>query len=187
MHIYQLFITHHFCYNKTYTINIPKIKMSATQLLAAIIFSILPISAYATTSMDRIAEQQTIPCVDELSRLAADTLKENPHRMLAQQEESGAHHLFNAFTVVQYRDRSSHVVFNAVENKQGGCDMSVTESYILQTSCSDARHEAFSKWDFQGKMDDQTFVLENDDNQQAFLTEQFSKLCLVTTRQTFLQ
>ncbi|UAB71480.1 hypothetical protein INR79_06190 [Vibrio sp. SCSIO 43132] len=137
------------------------------------------------TSMDSIAEKQTIPCSQELRQLARASLKKNPHRMLSYNSEPDDIHLYNALAVTNYRDRDSHVTFHGVKNTSGTCDTSVTESYVLQTSCADARHEAFSKWDFQGKLTDRTFVLTSKRiaGKQAFLTEQFSTLCLVTTRQ----
>ncbi len=141
--------------------------------------------AAAQTSMDVITEQYNTPCSTELRQLAQTTLKQNPHRMLAYNEKEKDRHLFNALAVSSYRDRDSHVTFHGVKNAFGSCDISVTESYILQTSCADARHEAFSKWDFQGKLNNRTMVLKSRriKGKQAFLTEQFSTLCLVTTRQ----
>ncbi len=141
--------------------------------------------AAAQTSMDVITEQYNTPCSTELRQLAQTTLKQNPHRMLAYNEKEKDRHLFNALAVSSYRDRDSHVTFHGVKNASGSCDTSVTESYILQTSCADARHEAFSKWDFQGKLNNRTMVLKSRriKGKQAFLTEQFSTLCLVTTRQ----
>lgn len=137
------------------------------------------------TSMDIIAKEQDIACSVELRELAATSLKKNPHRMLAYGKPSEDRHLFNALAVTQYRDRSSHVSFHGVLNSEGRCDTSVTESYVLQTSCSDARHEAFSKWDFEGKLNQDTMVLKSkrEEGKQAFLTDQFSQFCLVTTRQ----
>ncbi|WP_235869437.1 hypothetical protein [Veronia nyctiphanis] len=105
--------------------------------------------------------------------------------MLPYVDKSDDIHLFNALAVTSYRDRDSHVTFHGVKNINGGCDTSVTESYVLQTACADARHEAFSKWDFQGKLNDHTYVLKSKriEGKQAFLTDQFKKYCLVTTRQ----
>lgn len=141
--------------------------------------------AAAQTSMDVITEQYNTPCSTELRQLAQNTLKQNPHRMLAYNEKEQDRHLFNALAVSSYRDRDSHVTFHGVKNADGSCDTSVTESYILQTSCPDARNEAFSKWDFQGKLNARTLVLKSQriEGKQAFLTDQFGTLCLVTTRQ----
>ncbi|GLQ75389.1 hypothetical protein [Vibrio penaeicida] len=138
-----------------------------------------------TTSMDIIATEQALPCAEELRELARSSLKKNPHRMLAYKSDSNDIHLFNALAVTNYRDRDSHVTFHGIKNANGTCDTSVTESYVLQTPCADARHEAFSKWDFQGKLTDRTMVLSSKRiaGKQAFLTDQFTTLCLVTTRQ----
>ncbi len=160
------------------------------KLFAGVVGSLLPLSclfniAQAKTSMDSFFESQTIPCSSELQELATTALKENPHRMLPYASKSDNIHLFNALAVTIYRDRQSHVTFHGVKNIEGGCDTSVTESYILQTSCADARHEAFSKWDFEGKLNEHTYVLKSKKitGKQAFLTEQLSNFCLVTTRQ----
>ncbi len=136
------------------------------------------------TSMDTIASQQVIPCSSELRQLAAASLKQNPHRILTHKNDDDDIHLFNALSVTHYRDRDSHVSFHGVRNEKGTCDTSVTESYVLQTSCADARHEAFSKWNFQGKLDKKTMVLTSKrvEGKQAFLTDQFGQFCLVTTR-----
>lgn len=144
-----------------------------------------PAQSATQTSMDKIAEQHNIPCSSELRELAQSSLKQNPHRMLAYNETADELHLFNALAVTNYRDRDSHVSFHGVKNANGHCDTSITESYVLQTSCVDARNEAFSKWDFQGKLNTRTMVLKNQhiEGKQAFLTEQFHTLCLVTTRQ----
>ncbi|MBD1556469.1 hypothetical protein HC752_05935 [Vibrio sp. S9_S30] len=141
--------------------------------------------APVTTSMDIIATEQAIPCSTELRELARSSLKKNPHRMLAYKEKVSDIHLFNALAVTHYRDRDSHITFHGIKNANGTCDTSVTESYVLQTPCADARHEAFSKWDFQGKLTDKTMVLNSKriEGKQAFLTDQFTTLCLVTTRQ----
>ena len=137
------------------------------------------------TSTDDIAEQHDIACSNELRQLAQANLKQNPHRMLAYNEKSNDLHLFNALAVSSYRDRDSHVTFHGVKNADGSCDTSITESYVLQTTCADARNEAFSKWNFQGKLNARTMVLKSQriKGKQAFLTDQFSSLCLVTTRQ----
>lgn len=138
-----------------------------------------------STAMDKIAEQHNIACSNELRELAQASLKQNPHRMLAYNDKAKERHLFNALAVTSYRDRDSHVSFHGVKNANGYCDTSVTESYVLQTSCADARNEAFSKWEFQGKLNARTMVLKSQRiaGKQAFLTEQFHTLCLVTTRQ----
>lgn len=137
-----------------------------------------------STSMDIIADKQSLPCNSELRVLAQQALKKNPHRLIGYQEVPDDVHLYNALAVTQYRDRKSHVSFHGVKNSAGGCDTSVTESYVLQTSCSDARHEAFSKWAFEGRLDAMTSVLRDkrDESKQAFLTDQPPTLCLVTTR-----
>ena len=160
------------------------------KLCASVLGSLLALStlfniAQAKTSMDSFFESQAIPCSSELQELATNVLKENPHRMLPYASKSDDIHLFNALAVTTYRDRQSHVTFHGVKNIEGGCDTSVTESYILQTSCADARHEAFSKWDFEGKLNEHTYVLKSKkiSGKQAFLTEQLSNFCLVTTRQ----
>lgn len=136
------------------------------------------------TSMDKIAEQHSLPCQSLLTDLAADVLKSNPHRMLEHFQAIDENSLFNSFTVTDYRDRSSHVTFHGVRNQNGQCQASVVESFALQTDCSDARHEAFSKWTFQGKLNQETFVLSDrrQQDRQAFLTEQGAHLCLVSVR-----
>ena len=139
----------------------------------------------AKTSMDSVLKSQNIPCSSELIQLAEVTLKTNPHRILSYNDKSDDIHLFNALAVTSYRDRDSHISFHGIKNAAGSCDTSVTESYVLQTSCSDARHEAFSKWDFQGKLNERTYVLNSKriKGKQAFLTDQLPNICLVTTRQ----
>ncbi|WP_337247256.1 MULTISPECIES: hypothetical protein [unclassified Vibrio] len=137
-----------------------------------------------TTSMDIIAEQQALPCESMLTEFAAEVLKLNPHRMLEQITPISHDQLFHAFTVTDYRDRASHITFHAVENAAGQCQATAIESYLLQTNCADARHEAFSKWTFQGKLNQETMVLTSDRiaGKQAFLTDQSPAVCLVTTR-----
>ncbi|TXR53813.1 hypothetical protein [Reinekea thalattae] len=160
-------------------------KLNAVTTLVAIFSTLsLPVQAQET-SMDRIAAEQSIPCSEALRDLARLSLKENPHRMLEQQNKVDDVHLFNALAVTSYRDRDSHVTFHGVRNANGQCDTSVIESYVLQTNCADARHEAFSKWQYEGKLNERTSVLKSKEieGKQAFLTDQFSTLCLVTTRQ----
>lgn len=164
-------------------------KGTTSLVVAGLIFSTSVFAnsetAAVRTSMDVIAEERSIPCSSELRDLASKTLKQNPHRMLAYGESDSDKHMFNALAVAEYRDRGSHVSFHGVLNSEGRCDTSVTESFVLQTSCSDARHEAFSKWDFKGKLNQNTMVLKSKriEGKQAFLTDQFGLLCLVTTRQ----
>jgi hypothetical protein len=135
--------------------------------------------------MDEVIQQQDIGCSSQLRQLAESTLKTNPYRILAYNEKATDIHLFNALAVSSFRDRDSHVSFHGVKNIDGSCDTSVTQSYILQTTCNDARNEAFSKWDLQGKLNARTMVLisKRIKGKQAFLTSQFATLCLVTTRQ----
>ncbi|MEC6813664.1 hypothetical protein VXS05_01025 [Photobacterium toruni] len=144
---------------------------------------IAPINA--KTSMDSVVKDLPPPCSSELIQLAEVALKTNPHRILSYTDKSTDIHLFNALAVTSYRDRDSHITFHGVKNTAGGCDTSVTESYVLQTSCSDARHEAFSKWRFQGKLNNRTYVLNSKriKGKQAILTDQLPDICLVTTRQ----
>lgn len=159
----------------------------ATLFIAGV--SLLPslyiAQANAKTSMDSVLKSQNILCSNELIQLAEVTLKTNPHRILPYKDNVDDVHLFNALAVTSYRDRDSHITFHGIKNTAGSCDTSVTESYVLQTSCSDARHEAFSKWDFQGKLNKRTYVLNSKriKGKQAFLTDQLPDICLVTTRQ----
>ncbi|ELP5728713.1 hypothetical protein QTV44_001962 [Vibrio vulnificus] len=141
------------------------------------------------TSMDSIAQEHALPCESLLIELASNSLKLNPHRMLEQSTQISENELFGAFAVTDYRDRASHVTFHGVENTLGRCQATVTESYVLQTNCADARHEAFSKWDFQGKLSQETMVLsaKRISGKQAFLTDQKPAICLVTTRYTLNQ
>ena len=143
------------------------------------------IQAATSPPADNFVELQGSECANELGQLAQLVFKQNPQRMLAYHNKATDLHLFNSFAVNSYRDRDSHVSFHGIKNSDGSCDISITESYILQTTCNDARNEAFSKWDLQGKLNARTLVLVNQHikGKQAFLTEQFSTLCLVTTRQ----
>ncbi|MHA2938683.1 hypothetical protein ACXJY6_10380 [Vibrio sp. RC27] len=160
-------------------------KTKSTSLVCLLSIGFSTLTYAQETSMEHIAAEQAIPCSEELIDLARVSLKENPHRMLEQKTGIDDVHLFNALAVTSYRDRDSHVTFHGVRNSLGKCDTSVTESYVLQTPCSDARHEAFSKWTFEGKLNERTVVLESKrtPGKEAFLTDQFSTLCLVTTRQ----
>lgn len=157
-------------------------------LTATALFAALPLKAEEsprpTTSMDSIAQESALPCESLLIELAAKSLKLNPHRMLEQSTQISDKELFSAIAVTEYRDRASHVTFHGVENTLGHCQATVTESYVLQTNCADARHEAFSKWTFQGKLNEQTMVLSANRiaGKQAFLTDQKPAICLVTTR-----
>lgn len=137
------------------------------------------------SGIDQLTEQQDIGCSTELRNLADSTLKQNPYRILGYNEQAKDIHLFNALAVTSHRDRDSHVSFYAVKNPNGSCDTSITESYVLQTTCNDARNEAFSKWDLKGKLNERTMVLTSKRiiGKEAFLTSQFTTLCLVTTRQ----
>ena len=162
--------------------------MKGVHILVAsfcLLASVLIAPVNAKTSMDNVVKHLNNSCSSELIQLAEVTLKTNPHRILSYNGNTTDVHLFNALAVTSYRDRDSHVTFHGVKNIAGGCDTSVTESYVLQTSCSDARHEAFSKWDFQGKLNDRTYVLNSKriKGKQAFLTDQLPDICLVTTRQ----
>ena len=137
------------------------------------------------SGLDQVVKQQDIGCSSELRTLADSTIKQNPYRILAYNEQAENIHLFNALAVTSHRDRDSHVSFYGVKNADGSCDTSITESYVLETTCNDARNEAFSKWDLKGKLNERTVVLSSKrtPGKEAFLTSQFATLCLVTTRQ----
>lgn len=143
------------------------------------------IQAATSPPADNFVEMQGSECASELAQHAKLVFKQNPQRMLAYNNKTADLHLFNALAVNSYRDRDSHVSFHSIKNSDGSCEISITESYILQTTCNDARNEVFSKWNLQGKLNARTLVLESRHikGKQAFLTAQFSTLCLVTTRQ----
>jgi hypothetical protein len=157
------------------------------KLISALIF--LPVALHTQaeqlSGIDQLTRQQNIGCSAELRSLADSTLKQNPYRILGYNEQNKDIHLFNALAVTSHRDRDSHVSFYAIKNADGSCDTSITESYVLQTTCNDARNEAFSKWDLKGKFNERTVVLASKriPGKEAFLTSQFATLCLVTTRQ----
>jgi len=150
---------------------------------------LLPISQFSQaeklSGLDQLTQQQDIGCSSELRTLADSTIKQNPYRILGYNEENQNIHLFNALAVTSHRDRDSHVSFYGVKNADGSCDTAITESYVLETTCNDARNEAFSKWDLKGKLNERTVVLSSKriPGKEAFLTSQFTTLCLVTTRQ----
>ena len=150
-----------------------------------LIYSSHQVLASKLTPMDEVLQAQDIGCSTQLRQLEETTLKTNPYRILAHDENKPDIHLFNALAISSFRDRDSHVTFHGVKNTDGSCDTSVVQTYVLDTPCNDARNEAFSKWQYQGQLNAKTMVLKSkrETEKQAFLTDQFSNICLVTTRQ----
>ncbi len=159
--------------------------------LYLVCLAVLTAPAKADTSINQITQEYGIKtCAPLLKEVAELAIKKRTHRIHAasprQQKDEG---LFNALGVVSYRDRDSHLVITAAPDGEAHCEATYAETFVLGTPCVVAREEVFKKWDFKGKLTENTLVLSHRKSvsRLAYLTPALDgSVCMVTTKQVFL-
>lgn len=149
----------------------------------------------AQTSMDTLAkEYPNTQCQKALVQVANQEIRNLPHRLHSihknyKTDEKGvAIAPFSAFGVVEYNDRPMLVNFIASPVTSTRCDIQLTKQYVVDNPCVGLREETFKKWTFQGKLNDDVFVVKSKkrDNETAYLSPHFrARQCHVLIQQSY--
>lgn len=151
------------------------------------LFTIFPSIVIAATSMEKIIkEQQITQCKPQLLALAEEVIGEKPHRLHVDQPKGNQDlHPLTVVGVISYNDQDAHIQFNASPLKNGGCEVSYEEAFVLFESCIEVREQVFKKWKFIGRLSEDTFFLKHKKRltKNATLTAvKQGTQCLVTRR-----
>ncbi|MCF2858133.1 hypothetical protein L1286_11670 [Pseudoalteromonas sp. SMS1] len=157
-----------------------KLAVATTLLLSA--------QASAQNSIDTIIEKYNVAhCISELSTLASDVIGSKKHRLLVSNQTSkGDFESLLVSGVLEYKDRQSHVIFS-MSHSGGHCDVAYKESFAVKNPCIVVREEVFKKWQFKGKLNDQTHVFSHkrDDNFVGYMTStKDGSYCLVSRQKS---
>jgi hypothetical protein len=152
--------------------------------LSAYFCTIFSTSSLAKTSMEKVLAAKTAPvCAADLTELARNTIGLNKHRLLELNGQASQQQSSFVSGVIQYKDRQSHVVYSATEDKQGNCMVTFQETFTVKSPCILVREEVFKKWQYQGKLNNHTMVFRNqkDISMSAMLSDASDgSYCLVS-------
>lgn len=156
------------------------------------VFSIALSSALATgvnaqTSMSTVLTEYSgkTQCTELLNQAATQIIGRNEHKLyIDKQAPITATPTVLGF--IAYHDRYAHVSFKATRNNEV-CNVSVSESFVINEPCYAGREEIFKRWEFLGNMDTNTMVLEKPKSpspQLAYLSNAINNevMCLITIR-----
>ena len=157
----------------------------STVIIAPSIF--LSLQAQAETSMSIIVEEHDIQqCKLPLLSIADELIGKNSHRLHVDQPKHHADkYPFTVVGVISYNDQDAQVVFNASPVVNGECEVSYQEVFALPETCLAVREQVFKKWEYVGKLSDDSFFLRHKERltKNATLTSiKSGSECLVTRR-----
>lgn len=156
------------------------------------VFSIIPtmllsLNTHAETSMSVIVEEHGIQqCKQPLLSIANELIGKKSHRLHVDQPKHNADkYPFTVVGVISYNDRDAQVQFSAAPMINGECEVSYQESFALTETCLTVREQVFKKWEYIGKLSDDSFFLRHKERftKNATLTSiKSGSECLVTRR-----
>lgn len=159
---------------------------------AFFIFSTLPFlfvsfHVHAETSMSVITEEHEIEqCKQPLLAISDELIGNNEHRLYVDQPKHHANkYPFTVIGVISYNDRDAQVLFNASPMVNGECEVSYQEVFALPETCLAVREQVFKKWEYVGRLSDDSFFLRHKERltKNATLTSiKSGSECLVTRR-----
>ena len=157
------------------------------KLASALILMVFSTTILAQTSMSKVlAGFESKACYETLITSANDTIKQNKHRLLATyQDKDMLPHFISG--VIEYKDRLSQVMFAASKQNQA-CKVVAKEAFTVKLPCITVRQEVFKRWQFQGKLNVNTMVLQHmrKPTLKGMLSEAVDgSYCLVTRQNEF--
>ncbi|GAB3488844.1 hypothetical protein [Marinomonas epiphytica] len=147
----------------------------------------LSTAAFAETKMIEIVDEHNIQqCRQPLLAIADEIIDKKEHRLYVDQPKSHADkYPFTVIGVITYNDQDSQVVFNASPMVNGECEVSYQEVFALPETCLAVREQVFKKWEYVGRLSDDSFFLRHKERltRNATLTSiKSGSECLVTRR-----
>ncbi|MCV2403286.1 hypothetical protein OFY17_10380 [Marinomonas sp. C2222] len=158
--------------------------LSILSIASSMLFSF---HVQAETSMSVIVEEHKIElCKAPLIAIADELIGENAHRLHVDQPKHNADkYPFTVIGVVSYKDRDAQVQFNAAPMINNECEVSYQETFALPETCLAVREQVFKKWEYVGRLSDDSFFLRHKERftKNATLTStQQGAGCLVSRR-----
>jgi hypothetical protein len=143
---------------------------------------------FVTSSYERAVEvgmQQCLQTTKELSEFVLDGHAHGSHDMWG--TEAPNDRPFDSLIVKEYSDGDSHISMTIMP-REGACDWSYTETYVVEQSCSVIREEWFGDMKYTGALRDISVALHNDEGLNVYLTPVVAgEMCLVTKREVYIQ
>lgn len=165
------------------------------------VFSLFAVgSLSAQSKMPQVLPETNLPqsCKNILMNFAEELIGPKKHRILRNPTPHSP--FFEAFMLLRYNDRDSHVNFTAVPT-ENGCEVNYSESFEIDVPCMGAREALFKRWQLMGKLSDTTFVMRYDfprdketlpknenDRATAYLSQtRNGEGCLITKKQQHIK
>ncbi|MDO4643400.1 MAG: hypothetical protein Q4A74_06120 [Cardiobacteriaceae bacterium] len=103
-------------------------------------------------------ELPTIPtCKTELIAAADHYIGRNHHRLYHNPDrKDGSNPIIDG--IILYADRTAQLQIQA---QPEDCHIRISEHYVLNDPCSVGREEIFRKWQYRGKLDEHSIMLDN--------------------------
>lgn len=138
----------------------------------------------AKNSIETIIEKYNVEhCHTELKTMASDIIGSKKHRLLvSNQTNKNELETLLVTGVLEYKDRQSHITFS-MSHSGGHCEVAYKESFAVKNPCIVVREEVFKKWQFKGKLNDETHVFSHkrDENFVGYMTStKDGSYCLVS-------
>lgn len=156
-------------------------------LLFIIPVTMFSLNTYAETSMSVIVKEHGIEqCKKPLLTIAEELIGKKSHRLHVDQPKQHADkYPFTVVGVISYNDQDSQVQFNATPMLDNKCEVSYQEVFTILESCLVAREQVFKKWEYVGKLSEDSFFLRHKKRftKNATLTSiKSGSECLITRR-----
>lgn len=142
---------------------------------------------HADTSMSVIVEENDIAqCKLPLLTIADEVIGKKTHRLHVDQPKQNADkYPFTVVGVISYNDQDAQIQFNAAPMVNGDCEVSYQEVFALPETCVAVREQVFKKWEYVGRLSQDSFFLRHKERltKNATLTSiKSGSECLVTRR-----
>lgn len=157
-------------------------------LKCAVLFAVCSsFFAQAETSMSIIVKEHKIEqCKLQLLTIADEVIGKKEHRLHVDQPKQNANNYpFTVVGIISYNDQDTQIQFQASPLPNNECEASYQESFSLPENCLAVREQVFKKWEYVGKLSDDSFFLRHKKRftKNATLTSiNAGNECLVTRR-----
>lgn len=150
--------------------------------------SLMSLPALAS-SMDKVLADYGHPvaCQSLLIQAADNLIGRNQHRLyIAPEFPISSTPLIDG--TIAYKDRSVAIALQAYQDANKECRVTIEQTYLDNSLCTESREDWFSKWDFVGKLSTATRVfkrIEPNEVQYAYLADAMQNVpyCLIHIHQ----
>ena len=124
-------------------------------------------------------------CQAAIKKIAEFTIKDRTHATHSTWSTNDAnHHLFTSMTILSYGQNDSHLSITASPNPAGTCDITYTETFIIDQPCTLVRSTTFQKWQKASQLNNSVLLVNSNGSVTIYLTPQLKdEACLISKKE----